>query len=185
MVDDMGFSDLGCFGGEICTPNLDKLAKNGIRKTQLYNSARCCPSRASLITGLYPHQAGIGIFAGNDKGVPGYRGSLQNRCVTIAEVLKQAGYSTYMSGKWHMGEVPGPIERGFDEFYGFTIPYSINCWDPNEMFRLPKGRVMRKYKEGEFYATNAITDYALDFLNDARDKEKPYFLYLAYNAPHF
>lgn len=185
LADDMGFSDPGCFGGEIRTPNLDMLAEGGIRMTQLYNSARCCPSRASLLTGLYPHQAGIGWFANSDKGSPGYRGALQDRCVTIAEVLKLAGYATYMSGKWHVGKNPGPIKRGFDEFYGFTVPYSIDCWDPESMFRLPEGRPVRKYENGKFYSTRVITDYALDFLKSARKKNKPYFLYLAYNAPHF
>ncbi|MBA7613628.1 hypothetical protein ES703_20882 [subsurface metagenome] len=98
MVDDMGYSDIGCYGGEISTPNLDRLAEDGLRFTQFYNTARCCPTRASLMTGLYPHQAGVGHMM-SDRGLDGYRGDLNNRCVTIAEVLKQVGYSTYMSGK--------------------------------------------------------------------------------------
>jgi arylsulfatase len=185
LCDDMGFSDPGCYGGEIETPNIDRLAMNGVRMTRVYNSARCCPSRASLFTGLYPHQAGIGYFANYDKGAPGYTGFLQDRSVGIAEVLKSSGYSTYMSGKWHMGDDPGPIEKGFDEFYGFTIPHSIDCWDPNAMFRLPEGRPYKTYPEGEFYATDAITDYALDFMEDGISKMKPFFLFLSYNAPHF
>ena len=185
LCDDMGFSDPGCYGGEINTPTIDRLAKQGVRMTRVYNSARCCPSRASLFTGLYPHQAGIGYFANYDKGAPGYTGFLQDRSVGIAEVLKSAGYNTYMSGKWHMGDPPGPIDKGFDEFYGFTIPHSISCWDPDAMFRLPEGRPLKQYPVGKFYSTDAITDYALDFLEDGISKPEPFFLFLSYNSPHF
>src|SRR5215210_8412943 len=118
MADDMGYSDLGCYGGEIRTPNLDALAAGGLRFTQFYNCARCCPTRASLLTGLYPHQAGVGLMTG-DQGVPGYRGHLQPNAVTIAEVLKSAGYRTFMAGKWHVGGGPGrgPVVRGgFDDY---------------------------------------------------------------------
>src|SRR5215831_4139737 len=101
MSDDMGFSDLGCYGGEIQTPNLDRLAANGIRFTQFYNNARCCPSRASLMTGLYPHEAGVGHMT-SDQGYDGYRGQLNRQCVTIPEVLGSSGYRTYMCGKWHL-----------------------------------------------------------------------------------
>lgn len=185
LFDDLGFSDLGCYGGEIKTPNIDRLAANGIRMTRVYNSARCCPSRASLFTGLYPHQAGIGYFANFDKGAPGYKGFLQERSVGIPQVLKSAGYNTYMSGKWHMGDNPGPIQKGFDEFYGFIVPHSIDSWDPEAMFRLPEERPLREYREGEFYATDAITDYALEFLDSGIFRPEPFFLFLSYNAPHF
>jgi arylsulfatase A-like enzyme len=115
LVDDMGFSDLGCYGGEIPTPHLDSLAKGGLRFTQFYNTGRCCPTRASLLTGLYPHQAGVGHMT-EDKGQPGYAGRLNDSCVTIAEVLRPAGYFTAMTGKWHVGQNLGvvPWERGFD-----------------------------------------------------------------------
>jgi arylsulfatase A-like enzyme len=185
LCDDMGFSDLGCYGGEIETPNIDRLAMDGVRMTRVYNSARCCPSRASLFTGLYPHQAGIGMFAGRDKGAPGYTGVLQDRGVGISQVLKSAGYNTYISGKWHMGKSPGPIEKGFDEFYGFTVPHSIDCWNPGSMFRLPEDRPEKEYSDGGFYATDAITDYAIDFLDEGLNKPEPFFLFLSYNAPHF
>jgi arylsulfatase A-like enzyme len=185
LCDDMGFSDPGCYGGEIETPNIDRLAMDGVRMTRVYNSARCCPSRASLFTGLYPHQAGIGYFANFDKGAPGYTGFLQDRSVGISDVLSSAGYNTYMSGKWHMGDNPGPMEKGFEEFYGFTVPHSISCWDQDAMFRLPEGRPLKNYPEGEFYSTDAITDYALDFLEDGINKPEPFFLFLSYNAPHF
>ena len=186
LADDLGYSDLGCYGGEIKTPNLDGLAQNGLRFTQFYNSARCCPTRAALLTGLYPHQAGVGAMT-NDAGeeFPGYRGALQPDTVTLAEVLKAAGYRTAMSGKWHVGDRVSPVERGFDDFYGFTRGYGVDSFDPRMMIRLPGGKPRRSYRPGEFYATDAITDHALDFLSDARGTKQPWFLYLAYQAPHF
>jgi arylsulfatase len=110
LVDDMGYSDIGCYGGEINTPNIDKLAKEGLRFTQFYNTARCCPTRASLMTGLYPHQTGIGGMTNDpgskrdvEKSAYGYVGFLNRDCVTIAEAIKDSGYHTYMAGKWHLG----------------------------------------------------------------------------------
>jgi arylsulfatase len=125
MADDMGFSDLGCYGSEILTPNLDRLAKDGLRFTQFYNTARCCPTRAALLTGLYPHQAGVGHMM-SDWHRPGYRGNLNNNCATIAQILRTAGYRTMICGKWHVTrfvdrEGPKynwPLQRGFDKFYG-------------------------------------------------------------------
>jgi hypothetical protein len=119
LVDDMGYSDIGCYGSEIQTPNLDRMAGEGVRFTQFYNGARCCPTRASLLTGLYAHQAGVGHMIGNEGPGP-YQGFLNDSCVTIAEVLKGGGYATYMSGKWHVGEdrPHWPVDRGFDRHYG-------------------------------------------------------------------
>jgi arylsulfatase len=205
LADDMGYSDIGCYGGEIRTPNLDALAANGLRFTQFYNDTRCCPSRASLLTGLYPHQAGMGQMC-NDAGAPGYRGSLQPHTATIAEVLRSAGYRTFMVGKWHLSN-PGPIERGFEEFYGMLGGFG-SCWDEKPgpasvriqgkttssptmwsrgYERLPKDRTRRDYAPGKFYSTDVFADYALDFLASARRESpgKPWFLYLAFNAPHF
>ena len=141
MADDMGWSDIGCYGSEIETPNLDRLAKNGLRFTQFYNTGRCCPTRASLLTGTYPHQAGIGHMM-NDTGLPGYKGDLGSDVQTIAEVLKPAKYSTYLSGKWHVTPkiYPGssqhnwPRQRGFDRFYG-TIHGAGSFFDPNSLTR--------------------------------------------------
>jgi arylsulfatase len=188
LADDLGYSDLGCYGGEIATPNLDALAGGGLRFTEFYNSARCCPSRASIMTGLYPHQAGIGEMT-NDRGpqFPGYRGRLSEHCVTLAEALRPAGYQTFCSGKWHMN-TPGPLLRGFDEYFGFKDrgAHSVHSWNEQAFLRLPEGRPTRQYAPGTFYATDAITDYALDFIAGARRQpSRPYFLYLAYNAPHF
>ena len=183
LADDLGYSDLGCYGGEIRTPVLDALAADGLRFTRCYNSSRCCPSRASLLTGLYPHQAGIGRFVGNGK-LPGYRGRLTENCVTIAEALKPIGYVSYASGKWHVND-PGPIARGFDGFYGFVHGYAVDSWDPKMMIRLPEDRKARSYPPGKFFATDAITDHALDFLTEARKAGKPWLLYTAYQAPHF
>src|SRR5690242_17791807 len=124
LADDVGYSDIGCYGGEIHTPNLDALAAGGLRFTQFYNTARCCPSRAALLTGLYSHQAGVGHMT-EDKGLDGFAGDLNRNCVTIAEVLKPAGYGTYMAGKWHVTKQTKadgpkdnwPTHRGFDRYY--------------------------------------------------------------------
>src|SRR5437763_9319619 len=127
LADDLGYSDLGCYGGEIRTPNLDRLAADGLRFTQFYNCARCCPSRASILTGLYPHQAGVGAMNA-DEHLPGYRGHLTENCVTVAEVLRTAGYRTYLSGKWHLGP-PGPLGRGFDECFMMDGGFR-SFWNP-------------------------------------------------------
>ncbi|MFC1543383.1 arylsulfatase [Candidatus Neomarinimicrobiota bacterium] len=195
MADDMGFSDLGCYGGEIHTPNIDRLAAEGIRFTQFYNAARCCPTRASLLTGLYPHQAGIGgmVSSPNSSGPPGpYQGYLNDRCVTIAEVLKEAGYSTLMSGKWHVGEgrPHWPTDRGFERYYGL-ISGAANYFD------ITKGK-QKGIKRGfaiddqpymppkeDFYMTDAFTDNAVNFLNQYGNQDNPFFLYVAYTAPHW
>ncbi|MCF7818182.1 MAG: sulfatase-like hydrolase/transferase [Kiritimatiellales bacterium] len=190
LVDDMGFSDLGCYGSEISTPNLDALAADGLRFTQFYNGARCCPSRAAILTGLYPHQTGLGHMV-QDKGVPGYRGRLNDRCVTIAEVLRGAGYFTAMSGKWHVGENFDvvPWDRGFDRSLAVVGPgigfYHLDGPKPrlalngkllaNDGPELPK----------DWYTTDVFTDYGLKFIDEALAEKKPFFLYLAYNAPHF
>ncbi len=191
LADDLGYSDLGCYGGEIKTPNLDALAANGLRFTQFYNGTRCCPSRASLLTGLYPHQAGVGLmtadrdakFPGSgDQGDknPGYRGRLNDQCVTLGQVLQPAGYRTFACGKWHVGDFD-PTTRGFDAFYGFFSGYGINSWDENMLVRLPPAPPLKR--EGKFFATDAITDHALDFIHSAGTK--PWLMYLAYQAPHF
>ena len=187
LADDLGYSDLGCYGGEIRTPHVDELAAGGVRFTQFYNCARCCPTRASLLTGLYPHQAGVGDMTA-DRGAPGYRGRPQPNAATIAEVLKTAGYRTLMCGKWHLGGGAGrgPVVRGgFDDYFGLVEGFH-DFWDAKAYVRLPAGRPARTYPPGGFYATDAITDHALDFLADARKApDRPFFLYLAYTAPHF
>lgn len=195
LVDDMGFSDLGAYGGEVPTPNLDKLAGEGLRFTRCYNSARCCPSRAALLTGVYPHDAGVGSMAGEIqpdqpavmKGpIRPYGGSLNERTATLAEVLGSAGYGTYMIGKWHVSG-RGPIKRGFKEFYGFPNGYAQDMWDPKAYVRLPENRKPElTYAPGKFYQTDVFTDYAIEFLKQAREeKGKPWFMYLAYGAAHF
>jgi len=185
MNDDMGISDLGCYGSEIATPNLNRLATGGLRFTHFYNCARCCPSRASLLTGLYPHQAGIGHMV-QDRGFPSYQGYLNNRCMTIAEVLRRGGYRTYMAGKWHVGEKRPhwPLDRGFDKYYGLISGAS-------NYFELSRGRVMArdntpiKPEQENFYITDAFSDNAVRFVGEhARDKS-PFFLYVAYTSPHW
>ena len=185
MADDMGFSDLGCYGSEIRTPNIDALAAGGLRFTQFYNTARCCPTRAALLTGLYPHQAGVGHMT-SDRNRPAYRGFLNDRCVTIAEALRQAGYRTLMTGKWHVGEARPhwPVDRGFDRYYGLVSGGS-------NYFRLDPGRIMARGDQpcspsGErFYLTDAFTDAAVEFLDGQGGSDKPFFLYVAYTAPHW
>ena len=191
MADDMGFSDIGCYGGEIHTPNLDKLADQGLRFTQFYNGARCCPTRASLVTGLYAHQAGIGHMVGN-RGYPAYQGYLNDTCVTIAEALKPAGYRTLMSGKWHVGEARPhwPVDRGFDRHFGL-ISGGANYFDPSKTKAKGVRRKMalddQPYtppKEG-FYMTDAFSDHAVQFIDEHAQSDKPFFLYLPYTAPHW
>ncbi|WP_133796057.1 arylsulfatase [Prosthecobacter fusiformis] len=198
MADDMGYSDLGCYGGEINTPNLDALAKGGVRFTQFYNTARCCPTRASLLTGLYPHQAGIGHMM-EDKGLDGYRGELSCDSVTIAEALKPAGYRTYMTGKWHVtkktkpeGEQDKsnwPLQRGFDRFYG-TIHGAGSFFDPNTLTRdnqYISPFADPEYQPKEYYYTDAIADQAARFVADhTRDQgDQPFLMYVAMTAAHW
>ncbi len=185
LADDMGYSDIGCYGSEISTPNLDRLAAGGIRFTQFYNTARCCPTRASLLTGLHPHQAGIGHMA-NDYGQPGYIGHLADRCVTIAEALRPAGYSTMMSGKWHVGkERPNwPIDRGFDE--SFTLLWGASgYWKHKNGPTMVTNDVKAKVEDENFYMTDAISDHAVKFIDDHGQRANPFFLYVAYTAPHW
>jgi arylsulfatase len=187
LADDLGFADIGCYGGEIATPNLDALAANGLRFRQFYNGTRCCPSRASLMTGLYPHQAGVGNM-NNQTAAPGYRGYPQPNTVTIAEVLRSAGYHTSMVGKWHLSagpKTPRPTDRGFDEFYGMVGGFNSFFQEDPFYTRLPADRTKRPYAKGAFYSTDAFGDYSLDFLALARRQKKPFFQYLAFNAPHF
>lgn len=189
LADDLGYSDLGCYGGEIHTPNIDALGRRGVRFTQMYTSARCCPTRASLMTGLYPSQAGIGDFT-TDKPSPnrgpGYLGRLNDRCATLAEVLKTAGYGCYYVGKWHMHEATGPIRRGFDEFYGFTRDHSHDQYDPGYYLRLPPGRAKEIDPPTDtFYATDVFNAYALEFIRQGQASGKPWFLFLAHSSPHF
>ena len=183
VADDLGYSDLGCYGGEIDTPHLNSLAEGGIRLTRFYNIGRCCPSRACILTGQYPHRVGLGHMT-QDIGQPGYRGRLSDEAQTIAQVLQAGGYRSFISGKWHLG-TEDPTKHGFEEFYG-TLASAKTFWDPDHFLRLPTGHPKREYEAGNFYGTDAVTDHALDFLNQARETpDKPWFLYLACNAPHF
>ena len=196
MADDMGWSDIGCYGGEINTPNLDKLAANGVRFTQFYNTGRCCPTRATLLTGTYAHQAGIGHMMGN-RNLPGYKGDLNKNVRTIAEVLKGAGYATYMAGKWHVTphikpEGPKynwPRQRGFDRFYG-TIHGAGSFFDPNSLTRentqvSPITDKGYQPKSGPYYYTDAINDHAVRYIREHKSKDQPFFIYVAHTAPHW
>lgn len=197
LSDDMGFSDLGCYGGEIHTPNLDQLAAHGLRFSQFYNTARCCPTRASLLSGLYPHQAGVGHMTNKDDALEGYQGNLGRGCVTIAEVLQQAGYGTYMVGKWHVCLHDGvegpkdnwPLGRGFMRYYG-TIRGAGSYFDPGTLTRdntMISPFADPGYKPATFYYTDAISEHAVRFLAAHRQQtpDKPCFLYVAYTAAHW
>lgn len=206
MADDLGFSDLACYGGEIHTPNIDYLAKNGLRYTQFYNTSRCCPTRASLLTGLYNHQAGIGRMTGAESA-PGYLGRLSENAVTLAEILKSAGYHTAMSGKWHVSNTSNrkspqeqmdwlnhqrdfgafspisqyPTNRGFDKFFG-TIWGVIDFYDP---FSLVSGTEPIRNVPDNYYHTDAINDTAVAYIKEYAGSSQPFFLYVAENAPHW
>ncbi len=186
LVDDMGFSDIGCYGSEIATPNIDSLASRGVRFTQFYSCARCCPSRASLLTGLYPHQAGIGHMVDQAGPAPGYANDLSPRSRTIAQVLKSAGYQTGMAGKWHVTPVNEskqnwPLQRGFDRYYGI-IHGAADYFNPAT---LTYGNDPVKPAGSGFYLTDAIGDYAVRFLDEFSRKPDPFFLYTAFTAPHW
>ncbi len=196
MADDMGYTDIGCYGSEIKTPRLDQLAKRGIRFTQFYNTSRCCPTRAALLTGLYSHQAGIGLMTG-DRGYDAYRGDLNKQCVTLAEVLKSAGYANYMSGKWHVTKHirPNgpkhnwPLQRGFDKFYG-TIIGAGSFYDPatlcrGNQFITPENDTA--YQPEKYYYSDAISENAVMFLKDhfAEPSDKPFFMYVSYTSAHW
>ena len=191
MVDDMGFSDIGSYGSEINTPNIDRLAKEGTSFKRFYNNAICAPSRASLLTGQYPHKAGIGFFNRN-LGVPGYEGYLNKESLTLGEVFKYNGYATYMSGKWHVGDEKEhwPNQRGFDQFYGF-LAGALSFWDdkpilkgPPNMAKLYRNNSPEPITDTDHYLTDALTTEAISFINDT-PKQKPFLLYMAYNAPHW
>jgi arylsulfatase len=203
LADDLGYSDLGCYGGEISTPNLDALAGNGLRFTRFYNAGRSCPTRASLLTGLYPHQAGIGRMT-FDNHLPGYRGTMTHNAVTIAELLKTAGYHTGMIGKWHVAETPlrpdqrqwlahqvqhdefapkdnYPTCRGFQDFYG-TIYGVVNYFDP---FSLVNGEKPVPTVPNDYYSTIALSDSAVSYIDRYAQSDRPFFLYLSYHSPHW
>lgn len=206
LADDMGFSDIGAYGGEIHTPNLDQLAAGGLRFSGAYNTSRCCPTRASLLTGLYNHNAGIGRMS-SDEQAPGYRGFLTGNTVTIAEVLKEAGYHTAMAGKWHVSntseqkdhkeqmkwldhqashpwfspEEQYPLNRGFEKFYG-TLWGVVDYFDP---FSLVNGTTPVTDLPAGYYHTDAINDTAAAYVRQLSGQGKPFFLYVAENAPHW
>ena len=194
LVDDLGYSDIGCFGSEIKTPNLDNLGKNGLLMTQMYNSARCCPSRASLLSGLTPHQAGVGHMVEN-LGTHNYQGYISDNCVTIAECLKETGYQTFMSGKWHVGGhaniqdlskwdpgkkgFPTPKQRGFDKFFG-TLTGAGNFYNPPTLMLEDK---FINVESTDFHYTDEISKHAVRML-DEKDPN-PFFMYVAFTAPHW
>ncbi|MBI9072973.1 MAG: arylsulfatase [Melioribacteraceae bacterium] len=192
MADDMGYSDLGCYGSEIETPNLDKLASEGLKYTQFYNTARCCPTRASLLTGLYPHQTGLGWMTKVDLGRPGYKGEINSNCVTLGEVLKQSGYSTYVSGKWHVNKDEEcdqdspkhnwPLQRGFDKFYGI-LKGASDYFRPTNLYSGNK----HIQPGSNYYFTDAVNDSSCSFIEShiSSGKENPFFLYVAHYAPHW
>lgn len=194
MADDMGYSDIGCYGGEVSTPNLDELACRGVRFTHFYNNGVCMPTRASLMTGLYAHQVG----AGRQANLTDYNN------ITVAELLRSAGYRTMLSGKWHNGNTPGqhPYTRGFDRYYGllsgasnFFNPGLKRPHEPEPAHKEPgqtrpwgfDGEVVHPYtpEDPNFYITDAFTDRAVEFLDQYGRGPEPFFLYLPYTAPHF
>lgn len=195
LADDMGYSDIGAYGGEIHTPRIDQLATQGVRFTQFYNTARCCPTRASMMTGLYPHQAGMGHLTGRNMG-DGYQGYLNDECVTIAELLRENGYFTALTGKWHAGNLreAWPENRGFSRFFGIHnyVDSYFKVLDYCEVFEdgeivIPKEDFPTLYgdPEKEWYTTDVFTNKAIDYIDEALEAGMPFFQYVAYNAPHW
>ncbi len=201
LADDLGYSDIGCYGSEIPTPNLDRMAAEGMRLKQFYTTPRCCPTRAALLTGLYPQQAGIGSMM-EDHGLPGYRGELNYHCPTLAEALRLANYTTLMVGKWHVchiyfdgkkqlnreSTVPfwedkkdWPLQRGFDEYFG-TIHGVNSYYDP---FSLVSGNTPIQPEGTNFYYTDVLSEHIVADIDKYAGQKKPFFLYAAYTAPHW
>lgn len=185
LADDLGYSDIGCYGGEIATPNLDRLGRSGVRATSFYNTARCSPSRASLLTGRHPHETGVGILTDDLRPFGGYPGALGDQFPTLAERLRAAGYETCLSGKWHLSsnsQTPDeswPTRRGFDEFYGI-LPGADSYFHPRNLWH---NETRLDTPTAGFYLTDAISEHAASFVAD--NAERPFFLYLAYTAPHW
>lgn len=196
LVDDMGFADLGVMGSEVRTPHIDSISGQGALLSSMYNCARCCPTRAALLSGLVPHKAGIGQMGAN-LGSPAYQGFLRDDAATIAEVLKAAGYRTCMAGKWHVGgdlwakrvdtwrpgdpDRPTPLQRGFDRFYGI-LDGVTNFYSPHAIF---DGEQRVEVPPTDYYFTDAITDRAIGMLEESTLRGEPFFLYLAHAAPHW
>ncbi|WP_145286509.1 arylsulfatase [Pirellulimonas nuda] len=189
LADDMGFSDIGPYGSEIPTPSLDRLAAGGLCFSQFYNTGRCCPTRASLLTGHYSHRAGIGHMTADDR-LPGYRGHLRQDCATFAEVLREAGYFTAMTGKWHVGHRPGqrPTDRGFRRSLNLAAGgVYYPCESSKCQLFLDGERIANvdpRLPEN-WYATDLWTDYGLKFVDEALSEGAPFLLYQAHTAPHF
>jgi arylsulfatase len=196
LADDLGYSDIGSYGGEIRTANIDQLAASGVRFTQFYTTPRCSPSRASLLTGLHPHRAGMGHLPDVTGDRPGYRRQLNAQTVTVAEVLRSAGYRSYLSGKWHLtrtldlpldgpraSERSWPLGRGFHRFYG-TLRGAGSYFNPVSLIR---DQTPIEPEAGDYYYTDAITEEAIRFVEDhtAQHRTEPFFLYVAYTAPHW
>ncbi|MEI6589412.1 MAG: arylsulfatase [Verrucomicrobiota bacterium] len=188
LVDDMGFSDIGCYGSEIPTPNIDRLANEGLKFTQFYNNGRCCPSRASLVSGLYAHEVGVGHMI-DVQDSPGYLGRLNDNCVTLGEVMHTAGYYTAMVGKWHLGQEHGvvPWKRGFDRTFNSPDGGFYSSHSPRAELYLDGKKLSNKdpLLGDNWYTTDLWTDFSIRFIDDALVNKKPFLLYLAHNAPHF
>jgi arylsulfatase A-like enzyme len=201
LADDLGYSDIGCYGSEISTPNLDHLAAGGLRLAQYYTTPRCCPSRAALLTGMYPQQADIGNMM-EDRGIPGYRGELSRNCLTIAEELRRANYDAAMVGKWHLSHIyfdgkkqlnhqsnepfwdnqdDWPVQRGFEEYFG-TIHGVSSYYDP---FSLTMNNTPVQSVPTNFYYTDVIAEHAVADVDKYAGRDKPFFLYVAFTAPHW
>ncbi|MFN7779775.1 MAG: sulfatase-like hydrolase/transferase, partial [Betaproteobacteria bacterium] len=193
--DDLGYADLGAYGSEIRTPNLDALAREGLRFTSFYTHASCSPTRATLLSGVDTHLSGLGNMdewtAPNQRGAVGYEGYLNDRVATLPQLLRDAGYHTYMVGKWHLGKAPSqiPAARGFERDFSL-LDGAGSYWDmtnftaasPKSVFT-EDGRYLTKLPD-DYYATKTYTDKLIGFIDANRGDGKPFFAYVAHQAPH-
>lgn len=184
LADDMGFSDIGCYGGLVNTPNLNELAADGVRFTQFYNGARCCPSRASLLTGLYAQQAGVGYMTEKLGETEAYQGHIRKEVLTVGNYMKALGYTTMHVGKWHVGNIANhtmPLDKGFEK--SWSPLGRVDYWNTQQVY--VDGKSVKLANSKHNFLTDITGDQALADIDYAKQRQKPFFMYLAFNSAHW